>query len=199
LIAVVPPVVLQRHLLPPWFYRALTLLVVSCPCALVISTPVSIVAAIGNAAGNGVLIKGGAYLEQAGRIKVVAFDKTGTLTRGQSGSDGHCSGLAGEKEEELLALAAAIEQRSEHPLAQCHFGPGPGGRPGTRSLWRRFLPCRARAPGPPSKDRSTSCGKPSDFFQEDLGWDVTGYTSRLVDAFQDEGKTVILLGDQGED
>lgn len=99
-----------------WFKRALILLVVSCPCALVISTPVSIVSAIGNASRQGVLIKGGAYLEAMGHIRTVAFDKTGTLTAGQVALVDLLP-IVGDADT-ALAEAAALESRSEHPLAQ---------------------------------------------------------------------------------
>jgi len=98
-----------------WIYRALVLLVVSCPCALVISTPVSIVAALAGAARRGVLIKGGAHLERLAGARTFAFDKTGTLTRGVLVVD-EVVGLRGAAEADLIAAAAAVEARSEHPI-----------------------------------------------------------------------------------
>jgi Zn2+/Cd2+-exporting ATPase len=116
LVAVVPPLLLG---LPfgDWLYRALVLLVISCPCALVISTPVSIVSALAGAARRGVLIKGGIHLERAARVKVVAFDKTGTLTHGRP-EVVDLVPLNGAGPSEILGLAAALEARSEHPLAR---------------------------------------------------------------------------------
>ena len=115
LVAILPPLVLKQPF-NHWFYQALGMLLVACPCALVISTPVAIVSAIGSAARQGVLIKGGVYLEEMGEITAIAFDKTGTLTRGEPELTDLIA-LHGS-EEEALSLAAAIERRSEHPLAQ---------------------------------------------------------------------------------
>ena len=98
-----------------WIYKGLELLVVACPCALVISTPVAIVSAIGNAAKNGVLVKGGSFLEIAGALKFIAFDKTGTLTEGKP-KVSQVFTWEGTKEE-LLTIARTIEEYSKHPIA----------------------------------------------------------------------------------
>jgi Cd2+/Zn2+-exporting ATPase len=113
-VAVLPPLTLGDAWLD-WLYRALVLLVIACPCALVISTPVSIVAALSTAARNGVLIKGGAFLEIAGSLRALAFDKTGTLTRGEPSLTSIIP-FNNEDETSLLALAAAAERHSEHPI-----------------------------------------------------------------------------------
>ncbi len=136
-VAILPPLLFGQPFLDPpdgsfgWLYRGLALLVVACPCALVISTPVSIISAIANGARSGVVFKGGAALEALSGITVLAFDKTGTLTEGKpsvvsvrspecasaleaawpTGFD-HCAAC-----DDLLALASAVERRSEHPMA----------------------------------------------------------------------------------
>ena len=100
-----------------WTYRSLVLLVISCPCALVISTPVSVVSALAAAAREGVLIKGGVHLERTAAVRCVAFDKTGTLTRGVPRVVDVVP-LHGTTSDEILRIAAALEARSEHPIAQ---------------------------------------------------------------------------------
>ncbi len=115
LVALLPPLLLGWA----WttsVHRALVLLVISCPCALVISTPVSIISALSNAARHGVLIKGGIFLEELGAVRAIAFDKTGTLTVGRP-TVTDVLPFDGLAENYLLTLVAAVERQSEHPLA----------------------------------------------------------------------------------
>jgi len=112
----IPPLIFQASW-SDWFYRSLVLLVIACPCALVISTPVSIVAGLTSAARQGVLVKGGQFLEAPAHLKAIAIDKTGTLTLGKP-QVVEVVPLSGHDERELIERAAAMELHSEHPIAQ---------------------------------------------------------------------------------
>jgi Zn2+/Cd2+-exporting ATPase len=131
LVASVPPLLFGQPFLNTatetgWLYRALTMLVIACPCALVISTPVTIIAAITGAARRGVLIKGGTFLESLAKVDVIAFDKTGTLTTGNpavtavKGFDCRATAKAAccDSCDDVLSMASAVERRTSHPLAR---------------------------------------------------------------------------------
>ncbi len=112
IVAIFPPLLGQS--LIDWVYKSMVMLVVACPCALAISTPVAMVSAIASASKNGVLVKGSIHIEELSRAKVVAFDKTGTLTRGEL----EVSEVRGAEPNEVLRCAAALEAKSEHPIGE---------------------------------------------------------------------------------
>jgi Cd2+/Zn2+-exporting ATPase len=115
LVAVIPPLLMGQEW-NPWVYRSLVLLVIACPCALVIATPVSIVSGLTALARRGVLVKGGVYLEAVGKLRALAVDKTGTITQGKPKVVGITT-TSGLTDDEILRIAASINSHSEHPLA----------------------------------------------------------------------------------
>lgn len=115
-LAIIPPLVVPGAAFAEWINRALVFLVVSCPCALVISIPLSFFGGIGGASRNGILVKGGNYLEALNQVDTVVFDKTGTLTKGVFKVT-QIAGTEGWSREDLLSYAAHAESYSNHPIA----------------------------------------------------------------------------------
>ncbi|MGE3277423.1 MAG: heavy metal translocating P-type ATPase [Vicinamibacterales bacterium] len=191
LVAVAPPILAGADA-ATWFYRALVLLVIACPCALVISTPVSIVSALAAAARGGVLIKGGAHLERLAAVRVMAFDKTGTLTRGEVAVV-EVAPLEGATARDLLAAAASVEQRSEHPIAAAVIDEArrqgiavPTGT-GVRAL--PGLGAEGTADG-----AMVVVGNPRLFAERDL---LTAPAEALVARFADRGISPVLVAHAG--
>ena len=172
LVATVPPLAFGQAL-EKWFYEAMAMLLVGCPCALVISTPVSIVSAIGNAAKNGVLIKGGRYLEEAGSLSVVAFDKTGTLTEGKP----HVTDII---------PTDGISDKAE---AIVKYAKERGAEISNISAFEAVIGKGAKAV---VQDKTYQIGN-SRFFTEQA-IDVKSVENK-VSRLQNEGKTVMMLGD----
>ncbi|MCM3703150.1 heavy metal translocating P-type ATPase [Paenibacillus macerans] len=188
-IAVVPPLFAGADW-GDWIYRGLALLVVGCPCALVISTPVSIVTAIGNAAKNGVLIKGGIHLEEAGRLSAIAFDKTGTLTKGFPEVTNFIS--FGKNENELLSVAAVIEKGSQHPLASAIIRKaGQDGADLSLNV-TEFQSITGKGVKAKVNDELFYIGNPKLF--NELHGSINQDTASEIEELQKQGKTVMVLG-----
>src|SRR5918997_5905519 len=187
-LAVVPPVLGGEF--GTWFYRALALLIIACPCALVISTPVTVVSGIGAASRRGILIKGGAALEAAGRLKALAFDKTGTLTEGRPVVS-RTVALGGRNEKEVLALAAALERRSEHPLAHAILSAADGFELSPVSDFRSVA---GRGAEGEVDGKRYLIGSPHLFAERGISLDGANAALRAVER---AGETPVVLGDNG--
>ncbi|MGG1880396.1 MULTISPECIES: heavy metal translocating P-type ATPase [Paenibacillaceae] len=189
-IAVVPPLFVGADW-GDWVYRGLALLVVGCPCALVISTPVSIVTAIGNAAKNGVLIKGGIHLEEAGRLSAIAFDKTGTLTKGvPEVTDVVTFGT--KNENELLSIAAVIEKGSQHPLASAIVRKAENLGEDLTLVVEDFQSITGKGVKANVNGELYYVGSPKLFAE--LHSDISVETNQRIEELQKQGKTVMVLG-----
>ena len=194
-----------------WFIRGLTLLVIACPCAFVISTPVSVVSGITSAAKNGVLIKGGNYLEAMGEVDAVALDKTGTLTKGELAVTdvvpvGRTDGAT------LLRYAAGVERRSEHPIADAVLARAADERVNDLPEPSGFESLTGRGVSADVDGTTYYAGKPALF--EDLGFEFSarattdggavaeepagGVPAEVLADLEREGKTVVLVGTETE-
>jgi len=198
-LAVVPP--LLGGGFGEWFYRALALLIIACPCALVISTPVTVVSGIGAASRRGILVKGGAALEAAGRLKALAFDKTGTLTEGRPVVS-RVVPLDGRDEDEVLWLAAALERRSEHPLAHAILSAavGPGGDGSALPQVAGFRSIAGRGAEGEVHGGRYLIGSPRLFAERGISLDDPGEELDAAHALQEverAGETPVVLGNEG--
>ncbi len=197
LIALVPPLFFDASWVT-WITRATVFIVAAAPCALVISIPITLVASLGTGARNGVLIKGGIYVEELAKVKVVAMDKTGTLTRGEPEVTDvvlfrHNPDQLINSQQEFLAVAAGIERRSGHPLAQAivRHVEAQGVQPAELADFHSLTGAGATAR---LDGRTIYVGSP-DLFHSKLGVSLDS-TWEDINHLQREGKTVVLLGNE---
>lgn len=193
LIAAVPP--LFGGDWNDWIYQGLAALVVGCPCALVVSTPVAVVTAIGNAARNGVLIKGGIHLEEAGALKAIAFDKTGTLTKGVPAVTDVIAYTGNEID--LLKITAAIEKGSQHPLASAIMRKAEENGSDFNSVQvEGFLSITGKGIKAIVNGVLHYVGSPNLF--EELHETIDHDKMQQITELQQQGKTVMVLGTESE-
>lgn len=193
-IAVIPPLFFGGDW-NDWIYQGLAVLVVGCPCALVVSTPVAVVTAIGNAARNGVLIKGGVYLEEAGALKAVAFDKTGTLTKGVPAVTDIITFSGNEKE--WMKITAAIEKGSQHPLASAIMRKAEqDGSDFNSVVVQDFQSITGKGVKAIVEGISYYVGSPKLF--EELHGTTESSRKESIAGMQKQGKTVMVLGTDQE-
>ncbi|GAE26891.1 cadmium-transporting ATPase [Halalkalibacter wakoensis JCM 9140] len=197
LVAIVPPLLFQASW-ELWVYQGLAVLVVGCPCALVISTPVAIVTAIGNAARNGILVKGGVYLEEAGALKAIAFDKTGTLTKGKPVVTDFIRYQDQTGEEELLSIIAALEYRSQHPLASAIMTKAEQEKiPYMDIAVEKFSSITGKGIKGIVDKTEFYIGSPS-LFNELMNGDLPSKVEEDVRTLQEQGKTAMIVGRSSE-
>jgi Zn2+/Cd2+-exporting ATPase len=191
-VAIVPPLIFGADW-GKWIYQGLAILVVGCPCALVISTPVSIVTAIGNAARHGVLIKGGIHLEEMGAIEAIAFDKTGTLTKGTPEVTDFISYTT---EEQALRVAAALENHSQHPLASAIMKKAEEKNVSIEAATvEEFQSVTGKGIKGRIDGKEYAVGSPNMFRQ----WNeqiMTEEINQTIERLQYEGKTVVVVGSE---
>jgi Cd2+/Zn2+-exporting ATPase len=192
LLVVIPPVFFGG-IWSEWIYRGLAVLVVGCPCALVISTPVAIVTAIGNAARNGVLIKGGVHLEQLNSLKIIAFDKTGTLTMGTPVVTDLIS--VNNQDSEALKIIAAIEKGSQHPLASAFIKKANEEKINLNDVAvEEFQAIAGKGIVANANNEIYYVGNLS--LLDEKGLKVSKTRRDQIDSLQSQGKTVILLSSE---
>ena len=189
IMATVPPLFFNQPF-DEWFYRALVVLVVSCSCDLVLSVPVAVVTGIGTAARNGVMVKGGIYMESAGSTQVVAFDKTGTLTVGEPSVTDVVT-VSNLSNKELLELAGALETRSEHPLAEAILQETSNRKISLPNV-EDFDTLAGRGAKGIVNGVSYYIGNPRLF--KELNVKITKKQLSKIEKLQGQGKTVMLLG-----
>ena len=178
-----------------WIYQGLAVLVVGCPCALVVSTPVAVVTAIGNAAKNGVLIKGGIYLEETGHLKAIAFDKTGTLTKGVPAVTDILT--FGGEQNELLLITAAIEKGSQHPLASAIMRKAEeSGLKFNDVSVEEFQSITGKGVKAKVNNQMYYVGSPNLF--EELHGSIPNDRKEKITELQIQGKTVMVVGTEKE-